>query len=71
MKRKNLAPRVTAALFLLLLGFLTADNLGILVSTANSYLHREISFAGLMQQITSGYQEHLTQKDTFVSLNGA
>lgn len=71
MKRKNLAPRVTAALFLLLLGFLTADNLGILINTANSYLHREISFAGLMQQITSGYQEHLKQKDAFVSLNGA
>ena len=40
MKRKNLAPRVTAVLFLLLLGFLTVDNLGILMNTAQGYLHR-------------------------------
>ena len=71
MKRKNLAPRVTAAAFLLLLGFLTADNLGILVNTAKSYLRREISFSGVMHQITEGYQETLHQKETLISLNGA
>ena len=57
MKRKNLAPRVTAVLFLLLLGFLTVDNLGILLNTAKGYLHREISFAGVMRQITEGYRK--------------
>lgn len=71
MKRKNLAPRVTAILFLLLLGFLTVDNLGILLNTARSYLFREISFAGVMRQITEGYQEDLKQKEPLISLNGA
>ena len=71
MKRKNLAPRVTAVLFLLLLGFLTVDNLGILMNTARSYLFREISFAGVMRQITEGYQEDLKQKEPLISLNGA
>ena len=71
MKRKNLAPRVTAVLFLLLLGFLTVDNLGILLNTARSYLFREISFAGVMRQITEGYQEDLKQKEPLISLNGA
>ena len=71
MKRKNLAPRVTAVLFLLLLGFLTVDNLGILMNTAKGYLHREISFAGVMRQITEGYQEDLKQKEPLISLNGA
>ena len=71
MKRKNLAPRVTAVLFLLLLGFLTVDNLGILMNTAKGYLHREISFAGVMRQITDGYQEDLKQKEPLISLNGA
>lgn len=71
MKRKNLAPKITAALFLLLLAYLTADNLGILMSTAKSYLHREISFAGVMRQITEGYQEDLKQKEPLITLNGA
>lgn len=71
MKRKNLAPQVTAALFLLLLGFLAADNLGILLGTAGRYLHREISFADVMHQITKGYQEDLKQKEPLISLNGA
>ena len=71
MKRKNLAPRVTAAAFLLLLGFLTVDNLGILMNTARSYLFREISFAGVMHRITEGYQEDLKQKEPLISLNGA
>ena len=71
MKRKNLAPRGTAVLFLLLLGFLTVDNLGILLNTARSYLFREISFAGVMRQITEGYQEDLKQKEPLISLNGA
>lgn len=71
MKRKNLAPRVTAILFLLLLGFLTADNLGILMNTAISYLRREISFASVMRQVTEGYQENLHQKEPLISLNGA
>ena len=71
MKRKNLAPRLTAAIFLLLLGFLTADNLGILLGTASRYLHREITFADVMRQITTGYQENLKQKEPLISLNGA
>ena len=71
MKRKNLAPRVTAVLFLLLLGFLTVDNLGILMNTAKGYLHREISFADVMHRITDGYQEDLKQKEPLISLNGA
>ena len=71
MKRKNLAPRVTAAAFLLLLGFLTVDNLGILMNTARSYLFREISFAGVMHRITAGYQEDLKQKEPLITLNGA
>lgn len=71
MKRKNFAPRVTAVVFLLLLGFLTADNLGILLSTAESYLRREISFADVMHRITDGYQEDLKQKESLITLNGA
>ena len=71
MKRKNLAARVTALLFLLLLAYLTADNIGILMNTAKSYLRREISFASVMQQITEGYQEELKQKEPLISLNGA
>ncbi|MDO5546582.1 MAG: DHHW family protein [Eubacteriales bacterium] len=71
MKRKNLAPRITAVVFLLLLGFLTADNLGILLNTAKSYLCREISFADVMNQITAGYQEDLKQEEPLISLNGA
>ena len=71
MKRKNLAPRLTAVVFLLLLGFLTADNLGILMNTAGRYLHREISFADVMHQITEGYQQNLKQKEPLISLNGA
>ena len=71
MKRKNLAPRVTAAVFLLLLCFLTADNIGILMDTAKSYLSRQISFADVMHQITDGYQEKLNQKEPLISLNGA
>ena len=71
MKRKNLATRATAALFLLLLAWLTTDNLGILLGTASSYLHREISFADVMHRITSGYQEELKQKEPLISLNGA
>lgn len=71
MKRKNLAPKITAAIFLLLLGFLTADNLGILLGTASRYLHREITFADVMRQITTGYQENLKQKEPLISLNGA
>ena len=71
MKRQNLAPRVTAAIFLLLLGFLAADNLGILLGTASRYLRREISFADVMRQITTGYQEELKQKEPLISLNGA
>lgn len=71
MKRKNLAPRITAAIFLLLLGYLTADNIGILMSTAKSYLSRQISFADVMHRITDGYQEDLKQKKPLISLNGA
>ena len=71
MKRKNLAPKVTAAIFLLLLAWLTADNLGILMNTAISYLRREISFASVMHQVTEGYQENLHQKEPLISLNGA
>lgn len=71
MKRKNLAPKVTAAIFLLLLAWLTADNLGILLGTAGSYLRREITFADVMRQITAGYQEELKQKEPLISLNGA
>lgn len=71
MKRKSLAPRLTAVVFLLLLGFLTADNLGILINTAGRYLHREISFADVMHQITEGYQQNLKQKEPLISLNGA
>ena len=71
MKRKNLAARVTAALFLLLLAYLTADNIGILMNTAKSYLSREISFADVMHRITEEYQEDLKQKEPLVTLNGA
>ena len=71
MKRKNLAPKVTAAIFLLLLAWLTADNLGILLGTAGRYLRREITFADVMRQITAGYQEELKQKEPLISLNGA
>ena len=71
MKRKNLAPKVTAAVFLLLLAWLTADNLGILLGTAGRYLRREITFADVMRQITTGYQEELEQKEPLISLNGA
>lgn len=71
MKRKNLAPKITAAIFLLLLGFLAADNLGILLGTTSRYLHREITFADVMRQITTGYQEELKQKEPLISLNGA
>ena len=63
MKRKNLAARVTAALFLLLLAYLTADNIGILMNTAKSYLSREISFADVLHRITEEYQEDLKQKE--------
>ena len=71
MKRKNLGARVTAALFLLLLAYLTADNIGILMNTAKSYLSREISFADVMHRITEEYQEDLKQKEPLVTLNGA
>ena len=71
MKQKNLAPKLTAVLFLLLLAWLTADNLGILLGIAGRYLHREITFADVMRQITSGYQEELKQKEPLISLNGA
>lgn len=71
MKQKNLAPKMTAVLFLLLLAWLTADNLGILLGTAGSYLRREIRFADVMRQITTGYQEELKQKEPLISLNGA
>ena len=71
MKRKNMGARVTAAVFLLLLAYLTADNIGILKNTAGSYLRREISFADVMRQVTQGYQEELKQKEPLISLNGA
>ncbi|MDY4598649.1 MAG: hypothetical protein SPC78_03330 [Candidatus Faecousia sp.] len=70
MKRKNFAPRVIAAVFLLLLFFLTVSNLGIPLNCARQYLSGELSFASAMHQIVADYQERLTQKEPLLTLNG-
>ena len=57
MKRKNFAPRVIAAVFLLLLACLTLSNLGIPLNCAGQYLSGELSFASAMHQIVADYQE--------------
>ena len=70
MKRTNFAPRVIAAVFLLLLACLTLSNLGIPLNCAGQYLSGELSFASAMHQIVADYQERLTQKEPLLTLNG-
>lgn len=70
MKRTNFAPRVIAAVFLLLLTWLTVSNLGIPLNCARRFLSREISFASAMGQIAEGYRENPVQKESLINLNG-
>ena len=60
MKRTNFAPRVIAAVFLLLLFFLTVSNLSIPLNCARQYLSGELSFASAMHQIVADYQAPYT-----------
>ena len=62
MKRTNFAPRVIAAVFLLLLFFLTVSNLGIPLNCARQYLSGELSFANML--VESGMLDDAERNST-------
>ena len=62
MKRTNFAPRVIAAVFLLLLACLTLSNLGIPLNCAGQYLSGELSFANML--VESGMLDDAERNST-------